>query len=426
LELIKSRFTLIAILVLAVLMASTPARGRAQGPDAGADLRKAVESAGGVDAKLIENLEIFVKEHPDFRRPDIEKEIYKLAVKIRDRDRAIRYGEKMIADNPREVEALSTMISLLSDRRQGDDLKRALALTDQLNQRIELIFSSGKPGRVSQKLWNDQKEKTRASVALLKGQVLIDLGEDAKAAGELRRSYKLAPLAETSLAMAKLAQKRGAKDEAIDHYIQALALSFDTAEKIDRSDVRTKLGQLWSEKNGSETGLGDRLLKAVDQAARDRAAHVAEIETANINAGVTDPLQFKLTKLGGGTVRLADFKGKVVVLNFWATWCGPCRVEMPLFEQAMAKYKTDQDVVFLAVNTDEDRIVVQPYVSEQKMKLQVVYADFIDDHWAVASIPTTLILDKKGGISFRQAGFNSQSDFVSMLSEKIEAAKKSD
>jgi len=99
---------------------------------------------------------------------------------------------------------------------------------------------------------------------------------------------------------------------------------------------------------------------------------------------------------------------------------------MPLFEQAMAKYKGDPNVVFLAVNTDEDRIVVQPYVSEQKMKLQVVYADYIDDHWAVASIPTTLILDRTGAISFRQAGFNSQSDFVSMLSEKIDAAKKSE
>jgi len=315
---------------------------------------------------------------------------------------------------------------MLRERRKGDDLKRALTLTDELAQRMETIFSAGKPGRVSQKVWNDQKEKTRASIALLKGEVLIDQGDDARAASELRRSYKMSPLAETAIEIAKLNQKKGAKDEAIEYYIRALAHSFDTSEKIDRTEVRTKLGQLWTEKNGSEAGLGDRLLKAIDQAAREREAHTAEIETANINAGLTDPLQFKLTKLGGGTVRLADYKGKVVVLNFWATWCGPCRVEMPLFEQAMAKYKGDPNVVFLAVNTDEDRIVVQPYVSEQKMKLQVVYADYIDDHWAVASIPTTLILDRTGAISFRQAGFNSQSDFVSMLSEKIDAAKKSE
>jgi Thiol-disulfide isomerase and thioredoxins len=400
--------------------------GQTKDADPASDLRKAIESAGGVDAKLIENLEGFVKGHPDYRRPDIEKEIYKLAVRSHDNDRAISYAEKIVRDNPREVEAVTTLISMLRERRKGDDLKRALTLTDELAQRMETIFSAGKPGRVSQKVWNDQKEKTRASIALLKGEVLIDQGDDARAASELRRSYKMSPLAETAIEIAKLNQKKGAKDEAIEYYIRALAHSFDTSEKIDRTEVRTKLGQLWTEKNGSEAGLGDRLLKAIDQAAREREAHTAEIETANINAGLTDPLQFKLTKLGGGTVRLADYKGKVVVLNFWATWCGPCRVEMPLFEQAMAKYKGDPNVVFLAVNTDEDRIVVQPYVSEQKMKLQVVYADYIDDHWAVASIPTTLILDRTGAISFRQAGFNSQSDFVSMLSEKIDAAKKSE
>ena len=423
---IKSILVRVSFLFVAALMPIQPVMGQTKAADPASDLRKAVESAGGVDAKLIENLEGFVKSHPDFRRSDIEKEIYKIAVRTRDRDRAITYGERILAANPREVEGLSTLISILRERRQGDDLKRALALTDELSQRMETIFSSGKPGRVSQKIWNDQKEKTRATIALLKGQVLIDQGEDAKAAAELKRSFKMSPIADTAVEMAKLSQKKGARDEAIDYYVQALALSLDTNDKIDRKDVRAKLGQLWTEKNGSEAGLGDRLLKAIDQAARDREAHLAEIETPNINAGVTDPLQFKLTKLGGGTVRLADFQGKVVVLNFWATWCGPCRVEMPLFEQAMAKYKNDPNVIFLAVNTDEDRIVVQPYVSEQKLKLQVVYADYIDDHWAVASIPTTLILDRKGAISFRQAGFNSQSDFVEMLSEKIEAAKKSE
>ena len=365
-----------------------------------------------------------MREHPDYRRSDIEREIYKLAIKIRDRDRAITYAEKMIAGDNRDADTMTTLINLLRERKKGDDLKRALALTDELNQRIEAIFSGGKPGRIGQKVWNDRKEKTRASVAMLKGQVLIDLGEDSKAAAELRRSYKTAAMAETAVELARLAEKRGARDEAIDYYVQAMAQSFDTADKIDRQEIRAKLGKLWIEKNGSETGLGDRLLKAYDQTLRDREEHAASLDTTNINAGITDPLQFKLTRVKGGTLRLADLKGKVVVLNFWATWCGPCRVEMPLLEQAVVKYKQDESVVFLAVNTDEDRVLVEPYLNEQKLKLPVVYADYLDEHWAVSSIPTTLILDRKGEISFRQAGFNSREDFVASLSEKIEAAKK--
>ncbi len=409
-------------LLVALLVGRVPAQE--PNADPAVELRKVVERSGGIETKLIENLEIFVKEHPDYRRTDIEREIYKLAIKSRDRDRAIAYGEKMIAGNDRDVDTMTTLINLLRERRRGDDLKRALALTDELNQRMEAIFTGGKPGRIGQKAWNDRKEKTRASVAMLKGQVLIDLGEDSKAAAELRRSYKISPMSETAVDLAKLAEKRGARDEAIDYYVNAMAQSFDTADKVDRKEIRAKLGKLWIEKTGSETGLGDRLLRAYDQAARDREEHAASIETPNINAGITDPLQFKLTRIKGGTLRLAELKGKVVVLNFWATWCGPCRVEMPLLEQAVDKYKQDSNVVFLAVNTDEDRVLVEPYLNEQKLKLPVVYADYLDEHWAVASIPTTLILDRKGEISFRQAGFNSREDFVASLSEKIEAAKK--
>jgi thiol-disulfide isomerase/thioredoxin len=403
-----------------------PGRVPAQEPNAdpSIELRKVVERSGGIETKLIDNLEVFVREHPDYRRNDIEREIYKLAIKIRDRDRAIAYGERMIAGDNRDVETMTTVINLLRERKKSDDLKRALALTEELNQRMEAIFSAGKPGRIGQKVWNDRKDKTRASVAMLKGQVLIDLGEDSKAAAELRRSYKTSPMAETAVELARLAEKRGARDEAMDYYVQAMAQSFDTADKIDRQEIRAKLGKLWVEKTGSETGLGDRLLKAYDQAQREREEHAASLETRNINAGITDPLQFKLTRIKGGTLRLADLKGKVVVLNFWATWCGPCRVEMPLLEQAFAKYKQDDSVVFLAVNTDEDRVLVEPYLNEQKLKLPVVYADYLDDQWAVSSIPTTLILDRKGGISYRQAGFNSREDFVASLSEKIEAAKK--
>ena len=131
-----------------------------------------------------------------------------------------------------------------------------------------------------------------------------------------------------------------------------------------------------------------------------------------------------MTKLNGGDVRLADYKGKVIVANFWATWCGPCRIEMPELEKTMVKYKEDKDVIFLAINTDDDRNYVDPYVKGQKIKLPVVYANYLDGYFGINSIPTTMIFDRNGQVSFRQAGFNSNEDFVVMMSAKIEAAKK--
>jgi len=112
------------------------------------------------------------------------------------------------------------------------------------------------------------------------------------------------------------------------------------------------------------------------------------------------------------------------VMNFWATWCGPCMTEMPLFEKAIAKYKEDKDVFFLAITTDDDRELVAPFLKHYKFNLPVAYAEYLDEHFGVSSIPTTIILDRKGGVSFRQSGFDPDEDFVESLSEKIEDAKK--
>ena len=84
----------------------------------------------------------------------------------------------------------------------------------------------------------------------------------------------------------------------------------------------------------------------------------------------------------------------------------------------------DEDVFFLAITTDEDREQVAPFLKRYKFNLPVAYADYLNDHFAVSSIPTTIILDRYGEVSFRQAGFNPREDFIESLSEKIEDAKK--
>ncbi len=421
------KLSLFSVLILGLalttapgLLAQTP---KAEG-DPEAELRQAVERAAGSDSKLIENLEGFFKQFPDYRRPDIEREIFKLSMKVGNKDRAITVAESLVSANERDLETLTQLIGLLRARRTGEDLKKALNHADRLIERVEATLAAGKPARLSAAQWADRKERSRASVRFLRGQVLVDLGENEKAAAELRRSFKSVKLAAAAVAMGELAEKRQARDEAIDFYVQALAISFTSEDEIDRRAVRAKLSQLSIARNGSEAGLGDRLLKAYDQILKERDEYLAILETPNINLGVTDPLLYKLTKLDGGTVRLGDFRGKVVVLNFWATWCGPCRIEMPLLEKTMATYKNDPNVVFLAVSTDEDRPQVKPFLDGQKFKLPIVFADFLDEHYAVSSIPTTMVLDRQGNISFRQTGFNSREDFVAMLAGKIEAAKK--
>jgi thiol-disulfide isomerase/thioredoxin len=394
--------------------------------DSDEELRRAIQSSGGSETQIITNLEGYLKKYPNSdHRDEIEGELYSLSVKLRDRNRAINYAEKLVVRDESNIEALTNLVTMLRERKTGDDLNRALAHADDLIKRFEHLISTRlKPKRVSSAQWQERKEQGIASVYLLRGKVHGDLGADDKARADLTKSYKSARLADTAVALGELSEKRRNIDEAIDYYLQGFAISLNTEDKIDQKSLRRKIGQLYSAKNGSEVGLGDRLLKAHDAYLKEREERLAKLDPPNINTGVGDPLKFTLTKLDGSPLKLDDHRGKVIVMNFWATWCGPCLTEMPLFEKTIAKYKNDKNVVFLAITTDEDRELVAPFLKQYKFNLPVAYAEYLNDHFAVSSIPTTIILDSKGEISFRQAGFNPREDFVESLSEKIEDAKK--
>jgi len=390
------------------------------------DLRRAIESSGGSETQIVVNLEGYLKKYPNSeRREEIEKELYKLSMKLRDRNRAIIYAEKLVAGDEDNVEALTNLITMLRERKAEADSTKALAYADTLVKRFErIITDSPKPRRVSSAQWQDRKDQGIASVYLLRGKIHADQGADDKARGDLTKSYQAARLAETAVALGELAERRKNVDEAIDYYLQAFAISLNADDRIDLKSLRRKVGQLYSAKNGSEIGLGDRLLKAHDAYVKEREERLAKLDPPNINEGVNDPLKYTLTRLDGSPLKLDEQRGKVIVMNFWATWCGPCLTEMPLFEKAIAKYKGDKDVFFLAITTDEDRDLVAPFLKQYKFNLPVAYADYLNDHFEVSSIPTTIILDRKGEVSFRQAGFNPREDFIEALSEKIEDAKK--
>ncbi len=106
---------------------------------------------------------------------------------------------------------------------------------------------------------------------------------------------------------------------------------------------------------------------------------------------------FTLKDLDGNSVRLSDFRGKVVFLNFWATWCPPCRAEMPDIEKVHQKYK-DQDVVVLGVDLRENASTVRAFV-EDGGYTWVFLLDTtgeVGSMYSVSAIPTSYFVDKKG------------------------------
>jgi peroxiredoxin len=111
------------------------------------------------------------------------------------------------------------------------------------------------------------------------------------------------------------------------------------------------------------------------------------------------PLDIGLQDVNGMTVKLSDFKGKIMFLNFWATWCPPCRIEMPSMEKLHNKFK-NEDFVMLAIDLQEPASVVKKFFKEYKLTFMALLDPDGEASglFGVRSIPTTFILDKEGRI----------------------------
>ena len=133
---------------------------------------------------------------------------------------------------------------------------------------------------------------------------------------------------------------------------------------------------------------------------------------------------FRMEKFGGGSVSSSELKGKVVMLDFWATWCGPCIAEMPTLLKLASEYEK-QGVVFLAANRDDARVAkvqVGMFIDERAPAL-ARYAAFADDEtadvYAVSAIPTMVLIDRKGQLHASYIGAASEGTWRSRIDEVL-------
>jgi thiol-disulfide isomerase/thioredoxin len=127
---------------------------------------------------------------------------------------------------------------------------------------------------------------------------------------------------------------------------------------------------------------------------------------------------FKLPDLNGRSISLDQFKGKIVLLDFWATWCGPCRMSMPLLERLQKEYPTN--LALLAINLQEPQDTVREYMRQQNLSSQVLLDQdgSIGQIYGAGSIPMQVLIDKDGIVREVQAGFNPK--LISVFRSKIE------
>ncbi len=120
---------------------------------------------------------------------------------------------------------------------------------------------------------------------------------------------------------------------------------------------------------------------------------------------------FRVKDVDGATVNLADYKGKVVMMNFFATWCGPCKIETPMFVQLQEQYR-DQGVAFIGIQIDDDPTLLEPFRDEYQVNYPLLLANDRDDlqqaYGPFWGLPVTLMIQRDGTICKRHMGLASR------------------
>ena len=180
----------------------------------------------------------------------------------------------------------------------------------------------------------------------------------------------------------------------LGRFEEALALAQRAAETFPDADSKREIAR-WSERLGKP-----------EEAAAPQSAN---------------PMDLTLTAPDGGKFAMAGLKGKVVVLDFWATWCGPCRAQHPAYLEAAGRFRDNPGVEFVSVNADDDRSLVGPFLVAEKWAGRVYFEDGLARALGVFAFPTTIVLDKRGQVFSRLNGYVPE-HYLETLTGRIRAA----
>ncbi|UCE23114.1 MAG: TlpA family protein disulfide reductase [Candidatus Aminicenantes bacterium] len=179
--------------------------------------------------------------------------------------------------------------------------------------------------------------------------------------------------------------------------------------------------QAYLQHTGNEKEASEQLLK-LKKVANEKM--LAELKETMLDSPAPD---FILEDLDGQFISLADLKGKIVIIDFWATWCAPCKASFPGMKQAVEKYRDDESVRFLFINSSERVEDWKKNAADFMTKNNYPFHVLLDTEnraataFDVAVIPTKFVIDKKGKIRFKSEGFSGSTDqLVEELSLMIE------
>ena len=284
--------------------------------------------------------------------------------------------------------------------------------------RLELEIDE-KPGYLTQKEWQKNQERTLGYVLDTYAFGLFKLGE-----------------AETSVPLFEEAiQLTGKKNIDIqERYCYALIESgnIDRAftelqsllkENPSKANLRDLFKEIYIKHKGSEEGL-EAFMAEVDE--QHRQKKLAELKAQMMDKPAPT---FTLNDLDGKAVSLDDYKGKIVILDFWATWCGPCVRSFPAMQQTVNKYASDGYVKFLFINTWErgeniDK-KVKGFIQQHNYTFHVLRdtENSVVSAYKVQGIPTKFVIGPEGKLRFQSIGYHGDAELIKELDMLIELVR---
>ena len=316
----------------------------------------------------------------------------------------------------------SRIASMLLQRKS--DLDFALGIAEKGIARLnEQIRNPGKdkPAYLTDEEWKTQvKEYSLSGLVHNKGQILQIQGKNEEALSALEQASALSngknPSINETYAVSLL--EAGMYQKAKDLLAECVKDGSTT------SGMKEMLRKAYIELEANEEGF-EAFYEKLDGIATEKLQ--AELQKQMQDLPAPD---FSLEDLDGNTISLADLKGKTFVLDFWATWCGPCISSFPAMKRARELYQNDDSVEFFFVNTwqkeDDKKSNAQNFIVDKKYPFHVLLDlnDAVVAAYKVRGIPTKFIVDKNGRIRFTKIGFDGNDDkTVKELSLMIDMVK---